>query len=108
MGTFLKDTAFYRWQQHQRKVEDQTNTPISWEGFKAFLCQSLGESKAFVDTIWNTITKDSQYQLEEVMDWAVHLEHLQTVLREFDANAVISEPVLIRLFRDGLRPSIRA
>ena len=50
-ATFLKDTALFRWQQYQRKVEDQTNTPISWEGFKAFLRQSLGESKAFVDTI---------------------------------------------------------
>ena len=107
-ATFLKDTALFRWQQHQRKVEDQTNTPISWEGFKAFLRQSLGESEAFVDTIWSTIRKDSQHQFEEVMDWAAHLEHLQTVLREFDADAVISEPVLIRLFRNGLRPSIRA
>ena len=42
------------------------------------------------------------------MDWTAHLEHLQTVLREFNANAVISEPVLISLFRDGLRPSIHA
>ena len=42
------------------------------------------------------------------MDWAAHLKHLQTVLQEFDADAVISEPVLIQLFRDGLRPSIRA
>ena len=107
-ATFLKDTALFCWQQHQRKVEDQTNIPISWEEFKAFLRQSLGESKAFVDTIWSTIRKDSQHQFEEVMDWAAHLEHLQTVLREFDADAVISEPVLIRLFRNGVRPSIRA
>ena len=42
------------------------------------------------------------------MDWAAHLKHLQTVFREFNANAVILEPVLIRLFRDGLGPSIRA
>ena len=42
------------------------------------------------------------------MDWAAHLEHLWTVLRKFDANAVISEPILIRLFCNGLRPSIRA
>ena len=42
------------------------------------------------------------------MDWAAHLKQLQTVLREFDADAVILESVLIRLFRDGLRPSIRA
>ena len=42
------------------------------------------------------------------MDWAAHLEHLQTVFRKFDANSVISEPVLIRLFRDGFKPFIRA
>ena len=42
------------------------------------------------------------------MDWAAHLKYLQTVFQEFNAHAVISEPVLIRLFRDGLKPSIRA
>ena len=42
------------------------------------------------------------------MDWAAHLKHLQTVLREFNANAVILEPVLILLFYNGLRPSICA
>ena len=42
------------------------------------------------------------------MDWAAHLKHLQTVLPEFNVDAMISEPVLIRLFRNGLRPSIRA
>ena len=42
------------------------------------------------------------------MDWAAYLEHLQTVFREFDANTVISELVLIRLFCNGLRPSICA
>ena len=107
-ATFLKDTALFRWQQHQCKVEDQTNVSISWEGFKAFFRQSLGKSEAFVDTIWSTIRKDSQHQFEEVIDWAAHLEHLQTVLQEFDANAVISEPVLIRLFRNGLKLFIRA
>ena len=42
------------------------------------------------------------------MNWAAYPEHIQTVLWEFDADAVISKPVLIRLFRDGLRPSIYA
>ena len=107
-ATFLKDTALFQWQQHQRKVKDQTNVPISWERFKAFFCQSLGEYETFVDTIWSTIRKDSQHELEEIMDWVAHLEHLQTIFQEFDANAVISEPVVIRLFRDGLRRSIRA
>ena len=35
-----------------------------------------------------------------------YLEHLQIIFREFDANMVILEPVLIRLFCNGLRPSI--
>ena len=42
------------------------------------------------------------------MDLAAHLEHLQTVFRTFDAHAVILVPVLIYLFCNGLRPSIRA
>ena len=42
------------------------------------------------------------------MDWAAYLKHLQTVFCKFDSNAVISEPVLIRLFCNGLKPSIYA
>ena len=75
-ATFLKDITLFHWQQYQCKIEDQTNIPISWEGFKAFLCQSLSKSEAFVDTIWSTIRKKSQHLLEEVMDWPAHLEHL--------------------------------
>ena len=40
------------------------------------------------------------------MDWVAYLEHLQTVFCKFDADAVISEPALIRLFCNSLRPSI--
>ena len=40
------------------------------------------------------------------MDWVAHLEHLQTIFKEFDANRIISELVLIWLFYDGLRPYI--
>ena len=42
------------------------------------------------------------------MEWAAHLEHLQTIFQEFNADAVISKLVLICLFHDGFRPSIRA
>ena len=42
------------------------------------------------------------------MYWSAYLDHLQTVLQEFDADVVISEPVQIRLFCNGLRLSIRA
>ena len=73
-ATFLKDTALFHWQQHQRKIKDQTNVPISWKGFKAFFCQSLGKSEAFVDTIQSIIWKIFQHQLKEVIDRADHLE----------------------------------
>ena len=42
------------------------------------------------------------------MNWAAHLEHLQTILQEFDAHVVILKPVLIRLFCNGLWPFIHA
>ena len=42
------------------------------------------------------------------MNCVAHLEHLQTILQEFNANSVILEPILIYLFHDVLRPSICA
>ena len=42
------------------------------------------------------------------MDWAAHLEHLQTIFYKFDTNAVISKLVLIRLYCNSLPPSICA
>ena len=89
-------------------MKDKTNILIIWEEFEAFFCQSLGESEAFVNTIWNTIWKDFQHQLEKVIDWAAYLKHLQPVFQKFNANMVISELVLIRLFRNGLWLSIHA
>ena len=42
------------------------------------------------------------------MDWAAYLKNLQTVFCKFNPSAIILELVLIRLFRNGLRSSIRA
>ncbi len=61
-----------------------------------------------MDSYWTKIRRDSQYQQEEVLDWAAHLEHLQTVLKEFDPSGAPNETTLIRYFREGLCPSIRA
>ena len=61
-----------------------------------------------MDAYWGKIKKDSQYQLKEVFDWAVHLEHLQAVLREFDSAATSNKNIMIRYFRKGLRPSVWA
>ncbi len=54
------------------------------------------------------IRRNSQYQQEEVLDWAAHLEHLQVVLKEFDPSDALNETTLIRYFREGLRLSIQA
>ena len=56
---------------------------------------------------WGKIKRDSQHQLEEVLDWAVHLEHLLAVLQEFDPAATPNKEIMIRYFREGLKPSIR-
>lgn len=61
-----------------------------------------------MDSIWSKFRRDSQYQLEEVQDWASHLEHLQSILLEFDADGAPEESDLIRFFQEGFKPSIKA
>ena len=81
---------------------------ITWVEFKAFLQKNLGESKSFVNSIWKKLKKDSQYQLEEIYDWASHLKHLQSILIEFDPIAAPTEFTMVRYFEEGLKPSIKA
>ena len=49
-----------------------------------------------------------QYQLEEVYDWASYLEHLQSILIEFDPAAALMESTMVRYFEKSLKPSIKA
>ncbi len=104
---FLKGRILNRWQQHKTRSQRNRLAPLSWVEFKAFLRKSLGESTGFVDNIWSNMKRDSQYQFEEVQDWAAHLEHLQSILMEFDTDYAPSEGVLGRYFYEGLRPSIK-
>ena len=60
-----------------------------------------------MDGIWSKIKRDSQYQNESVQDWGAHLEFLQSILTEFDADWAPAEGTMIRIFREGLRPSVR-
>ncbi len=69
--------------------------------------KNLGESNAFFGHVWSKLRGDAQHQLEEIQDWAAHLEHLQSILLEFDANNALGEGQLGRTFYDGLRPSIK-
>ena len=68
VATSFWEQALFRWQQHKAKNAGETDVPLIWVEFKAFLCWSLGKSRAFVDSIWRTIRRDSQYQQKEVMD----------------------------------------
>ncbi len=57
--SFLRDRINFRWQQHKWKLETESSVPISWDEFKAFLRKALGDSRAFVDSYWTKIRRDS-------------------------------------------------
>ncbi len=59
---------------------------MTWDKFKVFLRKRLGESNAFVGHAWSKLRGDAKHLLEEVQDWAAHLEHFQSILLEFDIN----------------------
>ena len=48
---------------------------------------------------WSRIRQNSQYQQEEVLHWASHLEHPQSI--EFDADRAPEKPDLNRFFQKG-------
>ena len=59
-----------------------------------------------MDTIWSRVKQNSQYQWGEVHTWASHLKHLKSI--EFDADKTLEKPDLIRFFREGCQPSVKA
>ena len=58
-ASFLRDQIYFRWQQHKTQVESDNAVPPTWDKFKAFFQQSLGESTWFVTSIWIKIKRDS-------------------------------------------------
>ena len=104
-ASFLRGSITQRWLQHKRRCDGAV--PMTWPEFKKFLQKNLNDSRAFVDSIWKKVKRDSQYQEESVQDWAAHLEYLQSILIEFDSEWAPEEGTMIRYFREGLRPSVR-
>lgn len=49
-----------------------------------------------------------EVKLEGVQDWAAHLDQLRSISLEFDADVTPTKAVLIRYFRESLKPSIKA
>ena len=57
-ASFLRDRISFRWQQYKRKRDGNSSVLVTWDEFKAFLCSSLGDSQAFVDTYWGKFKRD--------------------------------------------------
>ena len=49
---------------------------MAWAKFKDFLRKNLGNNWVFANNICSKLKQDSQYQVESVLDWVAHLEHL--------------------------------
>ena len=105
---FLRGNISVRWTQFKYCNQNEELTSITWTEFKAFLQKNFGESKSFVDSIWRNLKKDSQYQLEEVYNWASQLKHLVSILLEFDPVVAPTEVTMVRYFEESLKPSIKA
>ena len=102
-ASFFCGSISLRWAEYKHRHESAT--PITWPEFKVILRKDLGSSQAFIDSIWSKFRRDSQYQLEEVQDWASHLQHLQSIFLEFDRT--LNKLTIICYFREGLKPSIK-
>ena len=105
-ASFLRGTMIPRW--HQQKRRSEAEDPMTWEEFKDFLRKNLGDDRAFANSILSQFRRVSQYQQESVLEWAAHLEHLQSILLAYDPVGAPAEPTMLRYFREGLRPSILA
>ena len=43
-----------------------------------------------------------------MLDWAAYLEHLQSILLEYDPMKALIKLTMLRYFREGLQPSVLA
>lgn len=100
--TLLKKKALNQWKQYKRKIETETLVTLIWAKFGVFLQYSLGETQVFVNNLWNKFCTIYHYKLVDIMDWSMHLEHLQSILKKFDLAATLSDNLLIWYFLDGL------
>ena len=105
VALFLRGTISLKWAQYKRC--HQSATSITWSKFKTFLRKDLGNSQASIDNIWSKFRRDSQHQLKEARDWASHLQHLQSILAEFNSVKTSDELTMIHYFQESLKPSIK-
>ena len=51
-----------------QKHDIEKSIPVTWDKLKVFFHRSLNNSQAFVDSYWGKIKRNSQYQLEKILD----------------------------------------
>ena len=73
-ASFLHGSVTQQLLQHKRRRDGAV--PMTWVHFKDFFRKNLKDSRAFVDSIWKKIKRDSEYQDKSVQDWVAHLEYL--------------------------------
>ena len=81
---------------------------MTWAKFKDFLKKNLEDDRVFANSICSKFRQDSHYQAKWVLDWAAYLEHLQSILLEYDPVGAPTKPTMLRYFRKGLKPSVLA
>lgn len=59
--------------------------------FEVFQTKSLEKSDAFVGVIYNKMRGDAQYELKKVLDLAIHLEHLLSILVAFNTDFILGK-----------------
>lgn len=58
----------------------------------------------FVALIQGRMKRDFEHQGEEVQDWAMYLEHFQSIFVDFKADYTLQEAQLGRIFYDNFCP----
>ena len=79
---------------------------MMWAEFKDFFRKNMRDDRAFANSICSKFKQDFQYQAESILDWAAHLEHLWSILLEYDPVGAPTKLIMLRYFRKGLKPSV--
>lgn len=69
--------------------------PLTWAGFKIFLQKSFEKTRVFVDDIWRKFHNTNKYQLEDIMDKSVHIEHFLSIMKQFETVVALTGNLLI-------------
>ena len=79
-----------------------------WAEFKDFFRKNLEDDWTFANSIYSKFRQNSQNQVKSVLNWAAHIEHLQSMLLEYDPVGAPTKLTMLKYFWEGLKPSVLA